>query len=61
MSPTASQKKPQERRLLQSIYDRAGRICAVKGQAHLRDFAKGDNCRSNSEEETVRSDVQEVA
>jgi len=40
VSPTAPQKKSQERRLLHSIYDRAGRICADKGQAHLRDFAK---------------------
>ena len=46
---------------LQSIYNRSRRICSDKAQAHLRDFAKGDNSRSNSEEETVRSDVQEVA
>ena len=45
---------------LQSIYSRSRRICADKAQAHLRDFAKRDNCRSNSEEETIRSDVQEV-
>ena len=46
---------------LQSIYSRSRRICSDKAQAHLRDFAKGDNSRSNSEEETARSDVQEVA
>ena len=46
---------------LQSIYSRSRRICADKAQAHLRDFAVGDNSRSNSEEETVRSDVLEVA
>jgi len=46
---------------LQSIYNRSRRICADKAQAHLRDFAKGDNSRSNSKEETVRSDMQEVA
>ena len=46
---------------LQNIYSRSRRICADKAQAHLRDFAKGDNSRSNSEEKTVRSDVQELA
>jgi hypothetical protein len=46
---------------MQSIYNRARRICADKAQAHLRDFAKGDNSRSNSKEETARSDVQEVS
>jgi len=46
---------------LQSIYNRSRRICADKAQAHLRDFAKGDNSRSNSKEETARSDVQEVS
>ena len=46
---------------LQSIYNRARRTCADKAQAHLRDFAVSDNSRSNSEEETVLSDVQEVA
>jgi len=46
---------------LQSIYSRACRICADKAQAHLRDFAVSDNSQSNSEEEAVRSDVQEVA
>ena len=48
-------------RTLQSIYSRARRICADKAQAHLRDFAVSNNSQSNSEEETVRSDAQEVA
>ena len=55
MSPTASQKKSQERRLLQSIYDRAGRICADKGQAHLRDF------EDSPEERTARISLHGAA
>lgn len=52
---------------LQSIYNRARRICADRAQAHLRDFAaKGEGSTENglqrdSEEKTARSDVQEAA
>ena len=46
---------------LQIIYNRSRRICADKAQAHLRDFAVGDNSRCNLEEETDRPDVQEVS
>jgi hypothetical protein len=52
---------------LQSIYNRARRICADKAQAHLRDFAaKGEGSTGNgrlsdSEDKTAPSDMQEVA
>jgi hypothetical protein len=46
---------------LQSIYSRARRICADRAQAHLRDFAVSDNSRSNSDERTAQSDMQEAA
>jgi len=53
--------------ILQSIYNRARRICADKAQAHLRDFAaKGEGSIENvlqkdPEEKTALSDVQEVS
>ncbi len=54
--PAGSRKGSSEDRqeLLDYIYNRAGKVSANKGQAHLRDFAEGGDGSVNSSSEEAR-------